>query len=318
MEVYENSTNLRQRIGQNDEIPFRGRRPEPAVRRRTGGPGSRRGASIALALLLFFACTVIGLVLVIAGTAVAGSFSGREELDRRYYCVTSAVELLRRRYDGHRVRFTIHEWQTPVVDELTGDVIDTQYNRTIRTVPDDGERVRQIASFADAGGDFLKLQSLRVLRELNDPDWDSYIQRKDENKDGRAPEEDRSGLLDEALRLLPDESEPIIITAAADTGSGTEPLPGLRARVRLAYSALRGMRFEVSNYNIDDEDTGSGGEGVLLFRDAYQSALYSSDRSYVYTLKMDFTADVLKETELTEDGRNILFTVNWELRGVSG
>ena len=55
---------------------------------------SQRGASITFALLLFLVCSVISIVVVIAGSAAAGRMSQRAETDQRYYAVTSAVELL--------------------------------------------------------------------------------------------------------------------------------------------------------------------------------------------------------------------------------
>ena len=55
---------------------------------------SQRGASITFALLLFLVCSVVSIVVVVAGSAAAGRMSQRAETDQRYYAVTSAVELL--------------------------------------------------------------------------------------------------------------------------------------------------------------------------------------------------------------------------------
>ena len=55
---------------------------------------SEKGASITFALLLFLVCSVVSIVVVVAGSAAAGRMSQRAETDQRYYAVTSAVELL--------------------------------------------------------------------------------------------------------------------------------------------------------------------------------------------------------------------------------
>ena len=54
-----------------------------------------RGASIAMALLLFLVCAAIGASLVTAGSAASGRLSAMQEMDQRYYSVTSAAELVR-------------------------------------------------------------------------------------------------------------------------------------------------------------------------------------------------------------------------------
>ena len=61
---------------------------------------SRSGASIAIALLLFLVCAAVGAVVLTAGTAAAGHASQQEEMDRRYYSVLSAAELVRDQLDG--------------------------------------------------------------------------------------------------------------------------------------------------------------------------------------------------------------------------
>ena len=55
---------------------------------------SQKGASITFALLIFLVCSVVSIVVVVAGSAAAGRMSERAETDQRYYAVTSAVELL--------------------------------------------------------------------------------------------------------------------------------------------------------------------------------------------------------------------------------
>lgn len=65
---------------------------------------SQRGASITFALLLFLVCSVVSIVVVIAGSAAAGRMSERAETDQRYYAVTSAVELLCDDFKGKTVK----------------------------------------------------------------------------------------------------------------------------------------------------------------------------------------------------------------------
>lgn len=64
---------------------------------------SKRGASITFALLLFLVCSVVSIVVVVAGSAAAGRMSQRAETDQRYYAVTSAVELLCNDFKGMKV-----------------------------------------------------------------------------------------------------------------------------------------------------------------------------------------------------------------------
>ena len=55
---------------------------------------SDKGASIAVALVLFLVCAAVGAVILTAATASAGRFSKLSEMDQRYYRVSSAAELL--------------------------------------------------------------------------------------------------------------------------------------------------------------------------------------------------------------------------------
>ena len=67
---------------------------------------SQTGASITFALLLFLVCAVVGSVVLTAGTAAAGRMSELAKMDRRYYSVTSAAQLLRDTMDGKQVSVT--------------------------------------------------------------------------------------------------------------------------------------------------------------------------------------------------------------------
>lgn len=67
---------------------------------------SERGASITFALLLFLVCAAVGSVVLTAATASSGRMSRLSEMDRRYYCVSSAASLLRDCMDGATVTIT--------------------------------------------------------------------------------------------------------------------------------------------------------------------------------------------------------------------
>ena len=64
---------------------------------------SRRGASITFAMLLFLICAVIGVIVLVAGTAAAGRTSRLVEADQRYFAVNSAAQLLREEIEGSGV-----------------------------------------------------------------------------------------------------------------------------------------------------------------------------------------------------------------------
>ncbi len=61
---------------------------------------SRRGTSITFAMLLFLICAVIGVIVLVAGTAAAGRTSRLVEADQRYFAVNSAAQLLREEIEG--------------------------------------------------------------------------------------------------------------------------------------------------------------------------------------------------------------------------
>lgn len=76
---------------------------------------SRTGASITFALLLFLVCSVVGALVITAGTAAAGRMSNLAEMDQRYYSVSSAAKFLAAELDGGSVKIT----QTKEVKELS-------------------------------------------------------------------------------------------------------------------------------------------------------------------------------------------------------
>ena len=91
---------------------------------------SETGASITFALLLFLVCSVVSIVVVVAGSAAAGRMSQRAETDQRYYAVTSAAELL---CDDFKGKTVVVEYTKAV---STGFNEDTP----IRVIEIDGEK----------------------------------------------------------------------------------------------------------------------------------------------------------------------------------
>jgi len=93
---------------------------------------SQRGASITFALLLFLVCSVVSIVVVIAGSAAAGRMSQRAETDQRYYAVTSAVELL--------------------CDDFKGTTVTVEYSKapTATAVPESAVVVKKIVAVGDS------------------------------------------------------------------------------------------------------------------------------------------------------------------------
>ena len=68
--------------------------------------GSKRGASITFALLLFLVCAMVSSVVIVAGTAAAGRMSEIAMMDQRYYTVASAAELLQKVFLDKAVEVT--------------------------------------------------------------------------------------------------------------------------------------------------------------------------------------------------------------------
>lgn len=75
---------------------------------------SQRGASILFALLLFLVCAAVGSVALAAGTAAAGRTIQLAKMDQRYYCVTSATELMRDSIEGKTVTVVDREDQVTI------------------------------------------------------------------------------------------------------------------------------------------------------------------------------------------------------------
>jgi len=84
---------------------------------------STRGASLSMALLLFLVCAILGAVVLTAGTASAGRLAEMAEMDRRYYSVTSAADLLAKEIENETVtivRKEIRETKTETSYTVSG------------------------------------------------------------------------------------------------------------------------------------------------------------------------------------------------------
>ncbi len=150
---------------------------------------SDRGASLSFALLLFLVCTVIGSVVLAAGTASAGRMSQLGESDQRYYSVASAAQLLAKELTDKEVRIkrecvetttTLYEIQDDA--ETLGDGSATKAYKYTTTLQKKGEgsnytniteKTKEYASgaeqtgepFYDAGtaGSFLSERAVHLL-----------------------------------------------------------------------------------------------------------------------------------------------------------
>lgn len=152
---------------------------------------SDRGASLSFALLLFLVCTVIGSVVLAAGTASAGRMSQLGESDQRYYSVASAAQLLAKELTDKEVRIirkcvetkttpykiqddaetlvsngsatTAYEYTTTLQKKGEGD----NYSdiTTPKTTPYDADAEQTGVPFYDAGtaGSFLSERAVHLL-----------------------------------------------------------------------------------------------------------------------------------------------------------
>lgn len=83
---------------------------------------SNRGASLSFALLLFLVCTVVGSVVLAAGTASAGRMSKLGESDQSYYSVTSAAQFLAKELSDKDVKIVrTYEETTETEYEISSD-----------------------------------------------------------------------------------------------------------------------------------------------------------------------------------------------------
>jgi hypothetical protein len=102
---------------------------------------SRRGSSMLYALLILLICVVISSVVLTAGTAAAGRIANVAEGDRRYYAVTSAVELFRDMFDDReievvwtRTAYQSRKYEITVDDDNNPTVTDESLGTPLRTI----------------------------------------------------------------------------------------------------------------------------------------------------------------------------------------
>lgn len=69
--------------------------------------GSRKGATILFALFFFIVCAVIGSIVLTAATAAAGRMKDVREINKRYYAVNSAADVLAHELDKPEMKAVI-------------------------------------------------------------------------------------------------------------------------------------------------------------------------------------------------------------------
>jgi len=92
---------------------------------------SGKGASITFALLLFLVCSVVGTVVLTAGTAAAGRIADIKEYDQRYYSASSAAELLINLIDGQSVTVVRTQTATSTTTVTSVETTDSEGNKTL-------------------------------------------------------------------------------------------------------------------------------------------------------------------------------------------
>ena len=152
--------------------------------------GSRKGASITFALLLFLVCAVASSVVIVAGSTAAGRMSEQARTDQRYYAVASAVELLRDDFSNKTVAvpYTVPD-KTPSFQDSAVTVSSTDPKKTLTAqyplvIDVTKELIKSIVAKKDSDEAFsslaLKAESAPEGVAL-DCDIEAYVKR-----DGRA------------------------------------------------------------------------------------------------------------------------------------
>ena len=139
---------------------------------------SNRGASLIFALLLFLVCTVIGSVVLAAGTASAGRMSKLGESDQRYYSVTSAAQLLAKELTDKEIRIVRTRQETETTKyKLENDKLIEKpgfpektyaYETTLyrRNTTDTGEYIFESEN--------PSIYSYKEIKKVTDPDQPFY------------------------------------------------------------------------------------------------------------------------------------------------
>ncbi len=98
---------------------------------------SKAGISISVGLLIFLVCAVLGASVLAAATASSGRLAHLAEMDRRYYSISSAAELLADQLGGTEVEVMRYEKSENAASRL--------YNVTVTT--DDAGRESTTTAF---------------------------------------------------------------------------------------------------------------------------------------------------------------------------
>ena len=118
---------------------------------------SRRGASIAMALFLFLVCSVIGAIVLVAGTAATGNLRSMVKMDQRYYSVTSAAELFRDTLNGQSCTVT-RTRSTTASDTVTLDENGNELSNSFSS-----QTGEPIYGFPSASGSLLSQAAQRFV-----------------------------------------------------------------------------------------------------------------------------------------------------------
>ena len=238
--------------------------------------GSRRGASITFALLLFLVCAVLSSVIIVAATSSAGRMSKLAETDQRYYAVTSAADLVKELLD-EPVSIVQRE-EIKKVEKTTHTEVETSVTKTVsETVEtDDGPQVveKQVTEvtteFSDYGPvkDPTQIDTRRYLiskaaKDILNTDYSETNQVPGDGKRIKA-----SLVTDAAYWVFDNSPDKVERTISLTPAEGT---------------ALNGTLLPV-----EIKESLNPQEGLLVF------TIYNSDNSKgtPYTLELSFQASL--------------------------
>ena len=246
---------------------------------------SRQGMSLLLALLAFLICAVAGSVLLTAGTASSGTISERVKMDRRYFSVTSAAEFLREKFDEKSVSVKVESNEINVPPTFTTTVKipsapKGQPNVKIERDENKGWVISSNGEKVSAEENFVIDQSLYLLSELHDADW-HY---------------DDSDLQGKAKKWWTDSDKPdkppYDIAVSSDDPEIKDKTGGLKATLQIQpANSSRTLDFIVTSDINGDDGT--------------------------YSLKISYSASVVKEEKTTAVGKETVFQVNWKIGAIS-
>ncbi|MBE6998536.1 MAG: hypothetical protein E7427_10275 [Ruminococcaceae bacterium] len=117
---------------------------------------SNTGASLSMALFLFLICTVASAVILTAATVAAGRAAAVDEMDARYYAVSSAAELLAKELSGKTVTITRVKTETSIV--TTNWNADGAYQGSSRE-----DKAATVETTPDSPADFLTAEAFRLM-----------------------------------------------------------------------------------------------------------------------------------------------------------